>query len=142
VGVASCLQGFSNGTRRYRSSRRKPSTKTDAVRVVGIANSEQRMTPVIQLATLDDGARAQLALNALPDTIIGEVMPTTPGPATWTPQRVREFISFHESRRGGLKDQLQRSASLSRPSSFFMTWARPHLVARARSVALRYLRYR
>ena len=60
------------------------------------------MTPVVQLGTLDDDALAQLALNALPDTIIGEVMPTTPGPATWPPQRVREFISFHEGRRGGL----------------------------------------
>jgi RimJ/RimL family protein N-acetyltransferase len=60
------------------------------------------MRPDVQLGGLDDDALAQLVLNAVPDTAIREVMPLTPGPATWTPQRLREFISFHEGRRGGL----------------------------------------
>lgn len=59
------------------------------------------MRSVVQLAGLDDRALEQLVHNALLDTAIGEVMPFTPGTATWTPQRVQEFRSFHEGRRGG-----------------------------------------
>lgn len=58
--------------------------------------------PNVQLGNLDDDALEQLVLGAVPDTAIQEVMPLTPGPATWTPQRLREFASFHHGRRGGL----------------------------------------
>jgi hypothetical protein len=54
------------------------------------------------LGDLDDAVLAQLVLHAVPDTDIGEVMPLTPGPVTWTPQRLSEFIAFHHGRRGGL----------------------------------------
>jgi hypothetical protein len=57
-------------------------------------------TPNVQLGDLDDDALEQLVLDAVPDTDIQEVMPLTPGPARWTPQRLREFVSFHNGRRG------------------------------------------
>jgi RimJ/RimL family protein N-acetyltransferase len=64
------------------------------------------MRPDVQLVALNDVTLAQLVLHALPDTDIGEVMPLSPGPATWTPQRLREFITFHHGRRGGLHEPL------------------------------------
>lgn len=60
------------------------------------------MQPVVQLCELDDAALEQLVLNALSDTDIGEVMPSTAGPTSWNSLRVQEFLAFHESRRGGL----------------------------------------
>lgn len=60
------------------------------------------MTPEVRLDDLDDEALSLLVVLALPDTDAGEVMPTDPGAATWTPQRVGEFIAFHHGRRGGL----------------------------------------
>ncbi len=56
----------------------------------------------VQLSDLDDDALAKLAIHALPDTDIREVMPFSPGSLVWTPQRLQEFIAFHHGRRGGL----------------------------------------
>ncbi len=60
------------------------------------------MKPGVQLNELSDDLLAQLVLHALPDTEIHEVMAAVPGPTTWTPDRLQEFVSFHHRRRGGL----------------------------------------
>jgi RimJ/RimL family protein N-acetyltransferase len=60
------------------------------------------MRPDVALGDLDDDALSRLVLHAVPDTDVGEVMPSESDAATWTPQRLREFISFHHGRRGGL----------------------------------------
>jgi RimJ/RimL family protein N-acetyltransferase len=64
---------------------------------IGAASS-----PNVQLGDLDDDALKQLVLAAVPATDVEEVMPLTAGPASWTPQRLREFVAFHHGRRGGL----------------------------------------
>jgi RimJ/RimL family protein N-acetyltransferase len=70
------------------------------------------MRPEVQLDELGDDALMQLTAHALFDTDIYEVMPAEPGPMTWTPQRLQEFILFHQGRRGGL-DGLAREISLA-----------------------------
>jgi RimJ/RimL family protein N-acetyltransferase len=56
----------------------------------------------VQLNELSDEMLSRLVRHALLDSDIHEVMPAGPGPATWTPERVDEFVLFHHSRRGGL----------------------------------------
>lgn len=60
------------------------------------------MKPDVQLSELSDEMLTQLVRHALPDADIHEVMAAGPGPTTWTPERLQEFILFHRGRRGGL----------------------------------------
>lgn len=51
------------------------------------------MRPDVALGDLDDDALSRLVLHAVPDTDVGDVMPSESGAATWTPQRLRASSS-------------------------------------------------